>query len=181
MFEAVSVLKHNSELASAVAAIASSVVAAVAIVVSIWALRIQRHHNVLSLRPLPMIEVEDYEDRLAVTLKNDGPGPLTLKRIRVTADKTEKDSIIDWMPELPSDMFWRTFVGAIAHSRSIPANGHLRLVEFGGDHRDERYVRHRDACRERLSRLSVAVDYTDVYGSLMAPAERNLSWFGREH
>jgi hypothetical protein len=83
-------LVSKPEVANAAAAIGSAVVASIALVlslISLWisiaALRHQRKHNRLSVRPLAYIMIGDYEDRVFVKLTNNGTGPMIIKSIKV--------------------------------------------------------------------------------------------------
>jgi hypothetical protein len=180
MIDFLTTLEQRPDLANALATIASTLIAVIAFAVSLWSLGLQRHHNVLSLRPLPWIDVDDYEDSLSVTMKNHGPGPLIITEIAVTSGAEAKGSIIDWMPDLPEGAFWTTFVGSVDQPRSLPPAGELCLLKFDGNHDEDSFVRMRDDCRMRLASLTVRVHYTDVYGSRLSPTTRELSWFGRE-
>jgi hypothetical protein len=172
-------LESNPDLANAVAALAGSAVALVALVVSLLSLWIQRHHNRMSLKPLPMIALRDYEDNLQVSLRNDGPGPMIVRSIIATNGDTKERAFIDLMPQLPSGMHWTAFIGPVDDPRSIAPNVTLALVDLTGDPEDERFVSARDKCRETLASVAVTVEYTDVYLSRMKPLIRRLSWFGR--
>jgi hypothetical protein len=62
-------------IANTVAAFGSVAVAIIAIFVSIKALRHQREHNKLSVKPLAQVLIGDYENRVYVKLVNTGTGP----------------------------------------------------------------------------------------------------------
>lgn len=77
--EAIDLLIAKPDVANAVAAIGSAVLAAVAVVLSLIslylshaALRHQREHNRLTVRPLAYVVVGDYENQLFVKLRNNG-------------------------------------------------------------------------------------------------------------
>jgi hypothetical protein len=183
--ELLNLLISKPDLANAIAAIASATVALLALIISVVSLYVahttlkhQRAHNVLSVRPLPMIAVGDYENNVFVKLRNDGPGPLIIQTLQVQAGAASKDSIIDWMPDLPVGVDWVTFVGPIP-GRSISSGGELTLVELAGNKGNAVFLTARDAVRAALSRLEVAVKYTDVYGTSLSPYQKDLGWFAR--
>jgi len=96
--------------------IALSAVSAVAIALAslyvAWrTVNLQHKHNVLSVRPIPHVDVADYEDCLRVKLVNIGHGPLFIRKVEVSDDTTSKPAIIDWMPELPEHLAWSNFAG----------------------------------------------------------------------
>jgi hypothetical protein len=71
-------------IASAIMAALALIVSIVSVIVSVWNLKIQRHHNVLSVCPLPEVTVADYENSLRVKIRNNGSGPLLIKEMKVT-------------------------------------------------------------------------------------------------
>lgn len=146
--------------------------------VGLRALTIQRKHNVLSVTPLPTVSRADFEDLLIVKIHNNGPGPLIIKSVAVKDDSHTKESLIEWMPSLPTDMFWDAFTGPL-NDRSVPPGGEITMLQLGGDQSDTAFQEARDDCRVALSRLKVLVEYTDIYGSNMPTYEKSLSWFGR--
>jgi hypothetical protein len=178
-------LARDPNLTNAVATVVSTFIAFMAFVVSVVslyvglrALRLQHRHNVLSVKPLPIVSYGDYEDRLTVAIHNNGPGPLIIKGVAVSNGSESKDSLIDWMPALGGVLCWDTFTGSVDH-RSIPSGGEIILLQLSGDSEDAAFREARDSCRVVLGKLKVTADYTDIYESIMPPIERSLEWFGR--
>jgi hypothetical protein len=183
--QACSALLAKPETVNAVAAIASVLVAAIALFVAALSvyvayrtLKMQQLHNVLSVRPLPHIAVADYENRLFVKLRNNGSGPLIVKNLEINGGASPYGSLVECMPALPAGIDWSTFVGAL-DMRSIAAGGELTLIELEGDDSNRRFVDARDKTRAALSKLSVGVHFTDIYQSSEAPYTKSLEWFGR--
>lgn len=167
-------------VASAVIALAALIVSAVSLYLGRHALKLQHKHNVLSVKPIPHIESSDYINNIKIRLFNNGSGPLIIKSIEVSGDKSTNSSLIEWMPSLPSGMFWDTFEGAIEGEKSLPSDGQLILLEFSGDPSDKRFCDFRDKCRDVLRNLKVVVVYTDIYNTKMKNYEKKLKWFGRD-
>ncbi len=178
-------LTGNPDWANAIAAIASAMVALLAFVVSAISLYVahatlkhQRRHNVLSVTPIPHVSVGDYENRITVKIRNDGTGPLIVKRVSVGDGNQVENALIDWMPALPDGMYWTTFVGEMSN-RSIAQGREVTLLELEGDASDPIFASVRDVVRVSLAPLTVHVEYTDVYQSPLQPCQKELSWFGR--
>jgi hypothetical protein len=178
-------LTGNPDWANAIAAIASTAVALLAFVVSAISLYVahatlkhQRRHNVLSVTPIPHVSVGDYEDRITVRIRNDGTGPLIVKRVSVEDGNQVENALIDWMPALPDGMYWITFVGEMSN-RSIAQGREVILLELEGDASDPIFASVRDVVRVALSPLTINIAYTDVYQSRLNPCQKELSWFGR--
>ena len=55
-------LIENPEVANALATVFTALTALFALIVSVWTLHIQRHHNKISVRPIPEVTVADYEN-----------------------------------------------------------------------------------------------------------------------
>src|SRR5690554_6632666 len=63
--------------------------------------RLQREHHVKSVRPILQIGQWDYENLLAVELRNSGSGIAVIKLISVSDQSgTTKNCIYDWMPKI---------------------------------------------------------------------------------
>ncbi len=154
------------------------VIAAVSLFVAHATLKHQRRHNVLSVKPIPIVTVADHEDSLRVKLRNHGSGPVIVKELHVTDGSGIKESLIDWMPDLPGQLLWTNFAGPI-RNRSVLPGSEIVLLEFTGDSTDRAFTKARDGVRSVLSRLTVVVRYTDIYDSGFDPHAQDLSWFGR--
>lgn len=171
-------LINEKELANALAAIASLLTALIALVVSIWALLIQRRHNVLSIRPIPEVTVADYEDSLRVKLRNNGSGPMIVLSLEVFNGAHVKSSVIEWMPALPKNRPWNHFSMTLER-RTIQPDGVISLLELNAAEDEPHFERCRDLTRASLRNLLIVVRYTDIYESRLAPYEKSLAWFGR--
>src|SRR2546430_4757052 len=71
-------------LASAAAAFLALLVSAISVGISVWAVRTQRKHNELSVRPLAEITVADHESSVRVKLRNHGIGPMIVTAVTVS-------------------------------------------------------------------------------------------------
>lgn len=185
MNELLAYLAKDANLTNALATVASVIIALAAFIISVVslyvshaALKIQRRHNVLSVKPIPMVSVADYEDRLTVKILNNGSGPLIIKGVQVKKESQVYESLVDWMPCLPDGMYWATFVGSVKNRSLLPGN-EIKLLELTGDHTENEFKKVRDNCRAALCKLTIVLEYTDVYGSTFEFHEKQLSWFGR--
>jgi hypothetical protein len=122
--------------------------------------------------------VADYENKVGVMLKNKGIGPLRVVHFRATDGKKTQDDLISWMPELPLGVSWETFYEDL-DGLWIQPGEKVIILQLSGDAGDPSFSQGRDACRQALARLTVSVEYEDIYEKSMPVAERNLAWFGR--
>lgn len=178
-------LKDNPEVSNAVATIASSFIALGALVVSIASivvavrtLRHQRNHDVLSVRPLPMVSTTDYEECLSIALRNNGVGPMMIKDLHVECLKDTRPFLREFMPELPEGLIWSTYAGKIEHY-SLGASEEVVLLELKGKEGDHVFVTFRDECRRLLGNITVVVRYTDIYQTELPLFWQPLSWYSR--
>jgi hypothetical protein len=165
-------------IASAAAAFLALLISAVSLFVAARTLSVQRKHNALSVRPLAEVTVADYENSLRVKVRNNGSGPMVIKVITVGDGNSTKDSLIDWMPALPTGRPWTTFSHSLRNRSLLPTAEIvlLELTEFPGE---IGFDLCRNTVRTALSKLSVNVEYSDIYNSNMDPQIKPLTWFGR--
>jgi hypothetical protein len=173
-----SIIQDHPNQISAITASCALLVSFLSIVLTVWTLRVQRRHNFLSVTPIASIPINDYEDNIAVKVKNTGVGPLLIETFRATDGHEEKDDLISWMPSLPTGMYWSTFYDDI-DGLCIPPGDEAVLLRLQGDPNDTRFIEARDSTRRALSALIVTVTYKDIYSRRMSSKTRNLSWFGR--
>ncbi len=181
----ISLLKTDANFANAFAALASAVAALLAFLVScvsVWcsisATRKQDRHNKLSVRPLAEITVADYENSLRVKLRNNGSGPMIVLALTVSDGKNTRETLIDWMPALPKQRPWNTFTHALQR-RTLQAGAEITLLELTEYEGETSFSECRDKVRKALAPLTVNVEYTDIYETVMMPCQKSLEWFGR--
>jgi hypothetical protein len=178
-------LKSDANAANAFGALASAAAAFLALFVSgfyvwisVWSARTQRKHNELSVRPLAEVTVADYENSLRIKLRNNGTGPMIITAVTISDGTTTKDCLIDWMPNLPGGRLWNNFTHAL-HHRTLQSGAEIVLLELTEHDGERNFSKCRDLVRKALAPLTVNVEYTDIYESLMRPCRKPLSWFGR--
>ncbi len=183
--EILAFLKDNHEVANAISAMAGAVVALLALLISVlsvfftWrALKHQRTHNSLSVRPLPYITVGDYENAIYVKIRNNGTGPLIVKALSVPGASDPSAPLVTNMPSLLPGVAWTNFTGA-TDGRSIPVGGEMVLLELSDANLGGRFQLSRDKVREALGELSLTLEYTDIYGNKLPACSRDLKWFHR--
>jgi hypothetical protein len=167
-------------MASAAAAFFALVVSGISVGISVWAVKSERRHSQLSVRPLAEVDVADYENSLKIRLCNHGIGPMIIKGVTVSDGKDAKSSVLDWMPELPNDHGWTTFSDDML-GRTLAPGSEIVLIELTEYEGEEEFASYRDLIRPALAPLTVNVEYTDIYNTAMKPTIKKLSWFGRHN
>src|SRR2546423_9420200 len=178
MDKLVDLIKNHPEQINALAAVCALFVSFLSILLTVYTSWLQRRHNFKSLTPIASIPVGDYEDRLEVKLRHPGVAPLIVERFTASDENQQESNIISWMPELPKGIYWRTFTSDI-DGLCIPPNQDAVLVQLAGDSDDEDFALFRDEVRRALSRLTVRVEYKDIYGRRMPTKQRDLKHFAR--
>ena len=155
------------------------IVSIVSIYIGARALKIQRTHNIKSVKPIGNIVFSDYEDHLAVNIKNAGVGPLIIKSLKVKNKNNEmKNNVIDFMPQHPPDLPWTNFF-ANPEDFVIPAGEKLNLIKLTTEDISDTFAIFRNTVRESLMDLSIELEYKDIYDNIMPINKRTLEWFGR--
>jgi hypothetical protein len=181
MADIMSFLSANDKLVTAWTAIAALLVSVISIIVAVANMTIQRAHNRKSVLPMGHISVGDYSNRISVHLRNDGVGPMIVRKATIVREGDNgraRSAIIEFMPEMPGGYPWTTFVGDIS-GRAVSAADSIALVLIEGDQRDDRFAAVKQMIRAALSNLSVRVEYTNIYGERMPSVVRSLDWFAR--
>lgn len=164
---------------SSVVALCAVIISVISVLISIMSSYQSRKFNRLSVRPLAYVLPPDYENRIAVILLNKGTGPLITKKVRfINKLGEEKNSLIDFMPELDDGFYWSTF--SKASKIILSPNEETTLIEFTGDPSDIRYLNQRDKIRKSLSELKIKIEYTSIFKeSKPFKLNYNLTWFSR--
>lgn len=151
----------------------------IALIFTAISLQVQRKHNRLSVKPIAIVSVGDYETELAVYLQNKGMGPLIIKNLSFTSQngKTEK-AIIDFFGTDFKNVEWSTFVADIDGWAILP-NETKTLIKLNGDSADKKFTLVRNKVRKVLAQLQVELLYQDIYENDMPKNTRKLDWFAR--
>jgi hypothetical protein len=175
MIELGSFLSHHADEITALATVACAVFALVTSAVSIFvaaqALLDQRRHNLLSIKPFPNIATLKYLNLIGITIRNDGVGPLIIKKLVVwRGDETEenptstKSDVISLMEEDKSfkKVEFKDYRRNVAEGTCVKPGDEFPLIKLSGDHKDAEFCKQRDDCLRILSKLALKLEYTDV-------------------
>jgi hypothetical protein len=164
-----------------IVSLSAIIIALASLAVTIWQGIITRNHNILSVKPIPDILTSNFENRIAVTLENNGTGPLIIKTFKAIIDNKSKSNVIDLMPNLPEGFYWSNWLRNFEGSAIKPFESKL-LLEYSLDHSDKKQAEVRDIIREALSKMSIEFEYADIYNTKMYfPIRFLLSSFGSKN
>ncbi|GAB3573872.1 hypothetical protein GCM10027578_35590 [Spirosoma luteolum] len=141
---------------------------------------LQRIHNTKSVRPILHIGQWDYENRITVDLRNQGPGVGIVKNIRVCKNDTDvKTCIFHWLPEkLPGDMNYKEYWTGYKDF-TIKAGEICKLIELPIDTTKPEEVTARETIRGILRQLTIEIDYEDIYDNKIPKLTKSLILFAR--
>ena len=155
------------------------VIGVIALFFTAISLGVQRKHNRLSVKPIAIVSVADYENVLAVRLQNKGTGPLIIKNLSfIDQNGKTKKALIDFFGSDFKNVVWSTFVADIDGWVILP-NEAKTLIELNGDSTDNEFVHVRDNVRKVLAQIQVELIYQDIYEKDMPKKIRKLDWFAR--
>jgi hypothetical protein len=158
--------------------ICAAIIALLSLFATIWQCFVTRRHNILSVRPIPDVVVSNCDGRVAVSIENNGIGPLLMKNFKAVLGNEHKNNIIDWMPALPKEIYWSKWLRSFENSTIKPSDS-IVLLEFKLDPENEEHVKTRNMIKQALSDLSIEFEYTDIYENKMYLPSFPLTAFKR--
>jgi hypothetical protein len=183
----ISILSEPTDTLGSIMTAANVVIALCALfaaMVSVYftraALRAQLRHNKLSVRPMPLVIPLDFENRIAVEIRNNGIGPLIIKDVAVVPDGgSGRSDLIEYMPGSAS-ITWSDFNLSLGGTAVLPGR-QVNLIELAYNSAFDwaDFATYRNECRRALAELSIRLAYTDMYGDEFPEETYSLDWFGR--
>lgn len=159
-----------------------TIVSICAIIVSVVSLyvawktqRDQSTHNELSVRPLADFLIGDYEDSIFVKIKNHGTGPLIITNFKAFTETMEFERIMDALGNIKKDILWDRFTGVL-RNRIIGSDKELILLQASFS---ETEYKQREILRSELCKLTLLLEYHDIYKKNQPSLEKSLDWFSR--
>lgn len=140
-----------------------------------------RDHNRRSVKPLPFVLQSDFEDRITVAVRNNGSGPLVLRRVVAHHTKEgHSDHLVDLIPAPPEGLYFTNF-NRVEQPRAVLPGEWVDILDLEINMYDRHEAPYRDVLRELLGNIRLEVDYTDVYESKFPPYTVDMTWFHRHH
>jgi hypothetical protein len=162
--------------ASVIVAFCAAIISLTSLAVAVRALKSQREHNYLSVRPIGHFSRGDYEDCIFVKLKNYGAGPLLIDGFLVQAAQSTHKRIIDALGSVASEITWDTFTDTIDGRALAPNKEFVLLKASFNPSQNAAKARIRSA----LSKMTLQLTYKDIYGRAQPEIKEPLSWFARD-
>lgn len=165
-------LSFNSDTLIAITSVCAVFISIVSMIFTFIFSMFQLKHNKNSVRPISAISFNDYEDDLAVKIKNVGTGPLTIKKLIFKDDAQESPDLISMMPTI--NQLWSTYTEPV-DGWTIPVGGEIVLLRLYPEN-----DRTKELIRRKLSGITAYLEYTDIYGTKFNDM-RSLDFFGRHY
>ena len=153
--------------------IATVFIAIATVVNAMVGLQLGRHsisYNKNAIRPICVISVDDYYNKISVSILNAGTGPMMVKELSCKDGMQSSSDLISLMPEL--EQSWTTFYKNITED-TIMAGGKAILIELNPETEETRRK-----VRDALKNITVYVEYMDVYDTVFTKSKK-LDFFGR--
>lgn len=165
-----SYLNFDSNSLIAISSICAVIISIISVIFTVIFSIQQLKHNKNSVRPISAIKLSDYENQIAVKLENVGTGPLTIRKLIFKNYSQESSTLISMMPDI--DQLWNTFIESV-DGWTIPVGGQLIFLELCPQNDEIKTL-----VRNELSKITVFLEYTDIYGTKFQD-KRSLDFFGR--
>ena len=141
-------------------ALASFIVAFLSFALTIIVIYLTNQHNKLSVKPILKIIPYDFENNIAIYIKNVGVGPLFRNKIVFKNETETASNLIDLMPT-DLKVEWTNF--SRFPDFVIPVNEQETLIELKGDSNDEDFNHFKQQVRKALKDITINCDYADIY------------------
>lgn len=150
--------------------------------VYLWETSRERQTQAILARPFAYVNTGDYENDVFVKIQNLGLGPMLITKCEsfsINHPEDKKVDLVDLMPH-PGSYSWSNFtIGGTPEV--IPKGGEAVLLELEGDDGDPIFCKLKAEVRNRLGKIVVVVEYTDMFGNPMKPIGGLLSAFARHN
>ena len=163
--------------ASTIIAVCALFVSLISLATSIYFSWCARDHNRRTVKPLPYILQPNFENKIAVVIRNNGTGPLILEKAQATSLTSGRSGhLIDLIPMPPKGILFRNF-NKIEQIRGIRPGDEVDLLDLRIDVNDPVATKYRDELRRALGDMKVELTYTDVYNTHFPKYTLDLDWF----
>jgi len=160
-------------------AICALFVSALSLFTSVYFSWCARDHNRRSVKPLPFVAQRDFEDEIAVVIRNNGTGPMILQEAlaRSSADG-RAGHLIDLIPDPPSGVLFKNF-NKVHQVRAIRPGDEVELLVLPIETKDRAVSEYRESLRRALGSMTIELTYTDIYETKFPAYTLKMTWFHR--
>lgn len=143
------------------------IIAIIAILISVYSIYIQRRHNTLTYKPIPVVIKYNYTNHISVKIWNKGTGPLIIKPVYVDDSK----NLIDILPKKVRRFKFVEYINDF-RDRTISSNSYLNMIEFKIRNNDKQeegsYTNALTLIKKQLDKKVIKIVYFDIYNNKMS-------------
>ena len=148
-----------------IVAIIAVFISSISVFISAKSIKKQEKHNINSVRPICSVYQTNYENFISVRIENDGLGSLIIKNIKcISIDensvRTEASTLFDLLPKNIQQKDYHRIIPSLSGNFAIAVNEKLFLISVTPKDGETRQI-----FRETLKKISIHVEYTDIYGN----------------
>ena len=173
------VFEESNSLVQIALPTAVVVVSLLALIVSLWTLRVQRTHNRKSVRPAGHVQLRDSPQGLQVWIVNKGCGPMFIKELVARRNGKVEHNLIYHLPNGILNGYTHEFHTEPEGYWLAPGDK-LVLLSLEGNHADKGFVKVRERVRAVLKDTVLQLVFCDVYDDIHPMFEKSLSWYERD-
>ena len=151
----------------------SIIISVLALLATLYQLRLQRVHNEKSVKPLIQIDLPDRKNLIGVHVRDNGLGPLIIDRLMFMQEGNSFSSIADCLDLNPRSYMHVSVTDTI--KRVVPPDSHLAIFEKNLENHTEAEITH---IRRLLTPITLIVEGRDVYDNKIK-LKRDFQWFSR--
>ena len=164
-------------VSSALFAFFALIVAIVSIVYTHRSLSVQRRHNVLSVRPLPFLNLNKING-LRITLENHGFGPFQIISADLQGGVDGKWNLADYIPNNPPQGVAVLFTTGLT-DRTIAVDGKIDLIDISAEDFSQNALSYINQCYMNLKDITISIEFTDIYRNKFDNYQKSLLWLSR--
>lgn len=154
------------------------VIATIAIAISVMTMIFQMRHNKLSVKPIPLLVKGNYINVIRVRLWNKGAGPLIIKSLTAEKNGIRKNSIREFMPDLPHGIYYYEYILDF-ENRAIYPGESINLLEFRKNKKE--HIDWYNKIKDILNGMVVTLKYESVYEDIKTITFKKLEFGFTNH
>jgi hypothetical protein len=171
-------LKDYADVANVIVASFALLTAFLSIWLSRETLVTQKHHNQLSVRPIPYLALSKVGG-LSVILENHGFGPFQITDVNIIGGAEGKWNLVDYIPSsTPPGVAVHWITGL--KRRTVKADGSIEILNISATWDGEDVSFYLKQCASQIGKLQIDLEYTDIYNRKFEKYSKNLKWFVRD-
>ena len=170
MLESLDIFQSYAETIIALCALFVSVAS---ILIGYYSLKSQQKHNRLSVKPIGKIHFITAKKSIEIEIRNDGTGPLVCPHVRIFREGRDgyTSDLREAIPML-RDSGYAVGVSAPGSTFSILPGDTKTLLTLSADEATPEFLKYYDGVLEEIRKITLEVDYQDIYGQLIETMRR---------